>query len=443
MATTEGNKLQMPLKPKPVEPVLKIPAVVRRNTLIFAASQALVGTGMMLIPSLGAIMVLQLLGNAALAGLAMSTLGITRFVVSYPTGKISDTYGRKVTLVVGLSVSLVGSLVIGSAMIMTSFLLFILGLLIFGLGAGAVQQLRVAAADMYPPSRRAEGLGYVLTGSVVGAVGGTGLVSFANFMSSRTGIDPIALAWIFVPLVIVPGMFLIMQVKPDPKEIAANLEKYYPGYMSRKETAAGAAEDVGFLAFIKHYPKLAAFVASFAVQGVMAMMMVMTALALNRQGYTLPALSFSATLHAIGMFGFSLPLGKLTDRFGRRAIIIAGLLTCAAGALLVPTTSLYWTITAGTFLVGLGWSCVNVASTALIADTTSPLARGRAIGANDTFSAASAIGLPLLAGFFVEGVGLQLLGLVALLLILPPLVLMIRLRESEIRRPSQAAIPAR
>ena len=47
---------------------------------------------------------------------------------------------------------------------------------VFGMGMNTAQQLRVAAADMYPPSRRAEGLGYVLTGSLVGVApsGGAG-----------------------------------------------------------------------------------------------------------------------------------------------------------------------------------------------------------------------------------------------------------------------------
>jgi hypothetical protein len=44
-------------------------------------------------------------------------------------------------------------------------------MLLMGLGVGAGQQLRLAAADLYPAPRRAEGLGYVLTGSLVGVLG--------------------------------------------------------------------------------------------------------------------------------------------------------------------------------------------------------------------------------------------------------------------------------
>ncbi|MCL4369201.1 MAG: hypothetical protein M1337_08590, partial [Actinobacteria bacterium] len=41
--------------------------------------------------------------------------------------------------------------------------------------------------------------------------------------------------------------------------------------------------------------------------------------------------------------------------------------------------------------VGLGWSCINVASTAVIADTTQPHERGRAVGTIDVFASGAAI----------------------------------------------------
>ena len=46
-----------------------------RNTLLLATSQAIVGAGTQMIPSLGAIMALQLGGSEALVGLASGLLG--------------------------------------------------------------------------------------------------------------------------------------------------------------------------------------------------------------------------------------------------------------------------------------------------------------------------------------------------------------------------------
>ncbi|MGH9891410.1 MAG: MFS transporter, partial [bacterium] len=282
--------------------------------------------------------------------------------------------------------------------------------LIFGIGSGAVHQLRLAAADMYPPSRRAEGLGYVLTGSLVGAFGGPLLIRAAEASSPTLGLDPISLSWIFVPGVILPSLFLVLLINPDPKEIAGHLGRYYPGYVSAPFAGARPDGEVNLLTFVRHYPKLTAFVASFAVQGNMNMIMAMTSLALSHHGHPLSAISLSVAIHVVGMFGFSLPLGMLSDRLGRRAILLAGMVLAGGGSILVPMSPSYWIITAGTFLVGLGWSCVNVAAAALIADTTSPPERGRAIGTNDTFSSAAAVVLPLAGGLWIELVGLPFLG---------------------------------
>jgi MFS family permease len=150
-----------------------VPRIIRRYTIILASTQALVGIGSQMVPTLGALMVMQLLGNASLAGLATSMLNVSRFVVSYPTGWVADTFGRRLAMTMGMVLSLTGSIIIGLAVTWTSFPIFVLGMLAFGLGVGAAQQLRLAAADLYPRSRRAEGLGYVLTGSLVGARGGS------------------------------------------------------------------------------------------------------------------------------------------------------------------------------------------------------------------------------------------------------------------------------
>src|SRR4030095_11309748 len=55
--------------------VLAPPGIVRRNTLLLAASQAFVGVGNQMVPTLGAIIIARLLGSVSLAGLANSTLG--------------------------------------------------------------------------------------------------------------------------------------------------------------------------------------------------------------------------------------------------------------------------------------------------------------------------------------------------------------------------------
>src|SRR5512146_1176496 len=90
--------------------------------------------------------------------------------------------------------------------------------------------------------------------------------------------------------------------------------------------------------------------------------------------------------------------------------VACGAIMAGTGSMLVPTSPLYIVITLGTFLVGLGWSAVYVAATALISDVSSPEQRGRAIGVNDTFSYIPGIVLPMVAGPLAAALGLLSVG---------------------------------
>jgi MFS family permease len=418
------------LKSKVANDERRVPALIRRNTFLLAATQAFVGIGQQMVPTLGAIMVIRLLGSATFAGLATSLLNFSRFLVAYPIGWVADTLGRRAALMIGLTLSLVGALGVGISVIWTSFPLFVLGILVFGLGVGAGQQLRLAAADLYPPTRRAEGLGYVLTGSLAGAMGGPVIISFAQAAAPGISLDPIALAWLLVPIVLIPSMGLVLLVRPDPREIANNLRLYYPDENLEVATRAGAPTTNGARAWIRHYPLRVAFITSFAAQGTMTLMMALTPVAMSHHGHELPMISLAVALHVMGMYGLSLPLGHLSDRVGRRNVLLLGTLTTAFGASLVALTEEYLLMTVGVFLVGVGWSCVNVSASALIADLVPPNDRGRAIGTNDTFSGAGAIMMPLAGGLLVELAGLPSLAVVGTGLMLIPFLMLLRLKES-------------
>lgn len=411
---------------------LPIPPVVRRNTWLLAATQAFVGVGTQMVPALGAVIVVQFLGTATLAGLATSILNISRVAISYPVGWLTDTHGRRAGLYLGMALSLVGSVGVGLSVRSGSFPWFVAMLLVFGLGVGAGQQLRLAAADMYVPARRGEGLGKVLTGALLGGLGGPILVSVATSLAPRLDVDPTALAWLLVPVVLVPSAVLVAFIRPDPREIARNLSHYYPGYVkpAPRPIAESGAGPRDWLA----NPVLrTTFVASLAAQGVMTTMMAMTSLALSGHGYGLPLISASVSLHVAGMYGLSIPIGRLADRYGRRVVMLGGLGVSALGSVLIPSSPEYVVVTTGTFLVGMGWSCVSVSAAALIADMVGPDLRGRAIGVNDAFSTGASVVMPLLGGPLVQAAGLPALAAAALVVLAPGVWLLLRLPANRMR----------
>ena len=109
--------------------------------------------------------------------------------------------------------------------------------------------------------------------------------------------------------------------------------------------------------------------------------------------------------------------------------MLIGNVVIALGSIFVGTSPDYVVITIGTFLVGVGWSCVNVSSSALITEVVGPTERGRAIGLSDTISQASTIVLPLAAGPLVEWAGLPTLAIVTFVVLVGPIIMLARLRE--------------
>src|SRR5262249_56327479 len=93
------------------------------------------------------------------------------------------------------------------------------------------------------------------------------------------------------------------------------------------------------------------------------------------------------------------------------------------GASLVTFTGAYWSVTLGTFLVGLGWAAANVASTAMIADHAETSQRGRAIGVADSLAGGTSVVTAVVTGPLVEWSGLPWAGFTAGLFPLGPLVM--------------------
>ncbi len=110
---------------------------------------------------------------------------------------------------------------------------------------------------------------------------------------------------------------------------------------------------------------------------------------------------------AIGIYGFAqallqIPFGYLSDKYGRKPIILVGMLTYAIGSLMAGLVSNIWSMVFARFLQGFG--AVSSAMIALSADLTREEVRTRAfahIGASIGLTFALSITIaPVLAGKF-------------------------------------------
>ncbi len=143
----------------------------------------------------------------------------------------------------------------------------------------------------------------------------------------------------------------------------------------------------------------------------MGMFMVLPVFALYARELPLPAQAWQAGL-AIGIYGLSqavlqIPMGMASDRFGRKPVIVIGMLIFAAGSWLAGSTQdIHWII-AGRALQGAG--AVSSAVAALLSDVTRDSVRTTAMallgaGMGLAFVLALVLG-PIVGGYIgVDGI---------------------------------------
>ena len=409
-----------------------IPGVIKRNTLFLAVGQALQTIILQLIPVIAPIIILQQTGSIPLTSLSASISWGGRIIIAYHSGRLMDKVGRVKVLVLGFALAIIGVLIMGFSVLASSFFWLVLGLIVIGFGTGIIQQNRVAVADMYPLNRRAQGIAYLLTASIVGSLFSPVLMELSTNYAVAAGQNIYALPWFLAAMLLVPALVLTLFVRPDPRDIAANFRKYYPGEDFHYNNSAGnngkvRAENVK--ALLSFYPVLAAIVVSAMTQGNMTMMMGLTSLILAEHAVHISFISLSITIHIIGMYGLAIPLGRLADQHGRKKTFLIGIAISGLGAILTPLTSDYIIVTTGIFLVGLGWSAATIASTGLISDVTGPFQRGKAIGVNDMAMGVTALAFPIIGALLIPTLGFLALGYIGLIATIPTFVVAALLRE--------------
>ena len=259
-------------------------------------------------------------------------------------------------LLAGLSLLALGALTSGLAIWAHSFALFVVGTAIFGCGQGPSTLGRAAAADLYPPMLRGRGVGTVATAGAVGAVSGPLIAIAAGGRRGSLGIVRQAGPFLVVPVLGVVAVWLIGTMRPDPREVASDLTRWYRKLPPIPEPPPPRPR----AELIRLAPARAAITATALVQAAMVGVMSITAVELGDSGWADWQVQLLMAAHFIGMFALAYPVGMLADRIGRRRTSLLAVGVCAAGAFGTAVTGASPLITPFFFLLGLGWAgCVR------------------------------------------------------------------------------------
>jgi MFS family permease len=410
--------------------VTELARVQRRTLRVLFAAQVIGGVGVGVGASVGALLAADL-GGIAASGLSQSATVIGAALLALPATAIVHRRGRRPSLAACYLTAAVGSIVIVLAAVQHTVALLFASFLLFGGATAASLQARYAAVDLAPRERRGRHLSIVTWATTVGAVAGPNLAAAAGESLADYGIPTLAGPFVFsAVLFALAACVLMLLMRPDPAVVARRVA---PGAES-----GAAREGIGMRAALRvvaSHPPARLGVAAVAVGhlvmvGVMAMTPVHIRGAGHDAAHTLRIVGIVLSLHIAGMYAFSPAVGWLTDRFGRRAMILTGitlLVTACAVAGRAGNDSTYLAV--GLIILGVGWSCTMVAGSTLLSESVPAELRTSVQGLSDVAMGVAGASAGALSGVVVNAWGFPMLALSAALATAPFIVLATRKRS--------------
>ena len=363
-------------------------------------------------------------GVRGLLGLGPAIFLTSSGLTAVPAGRLMDRVGRTPVITGGFALAVCGCALTALATRTGSVLAVIVGFALVGASSGISLLIRTAAGDMYPPERRARGISYVLFGSVFGAILGP-TVFGPLFAGKDVKADSLTVPWLAAGGIALVALAIVQFVRPDPKQIAELIG-------SRTDATPAPAAPLGDLVRRPGVP--AAMLAALASFGVMVSVMNLSGYVVvehhhHSQDSVFPIIG----AHVFGMYALVLVIGSAIDRIGRTTALELGLVVMALSTIgMLWVTSVF--ATAVLLLgLGLGWNVSFVAATARLADSTSPVERGKLLGFNDLLGALFGAGLALLGGYALDAIGVAALAIGATAIVATPVLLILRAETTPVQ----------
>ena len=382
----------------------EVSAVQRRTIAVLSAGQVLGGISFGATVSLGAVLAAQISGDDALSGLATAAITLGTALTAVPLAALARARGRRPALATGMTVALGGVGLVIAAVATGSFPLLLVAFALIGAGQAANLQSRFAATDLATDASRGRDLSIVVWTTTLGAVLGPNLVGPGEVLGDQLGMPSLTGPYLFTVVAQALGIALyLVALRPDPLVMAQQL---VAGHDSQAERIVRADR-----------PRVARYATAAIVgaHGVMVSIMAMTPIHLLHHGATLTIVGLTISLHIAGMYALSPVFGLLADRWGRvRTILLGcGILAGCVGVIALDQHDSA-AVTVALVLLGLGWSAVTVAGSALLTEASAEDLRTRRQGRNDfLMSLVAAVGATG-AGGLLSWVGFAGLALFAL-----------------------------
>lgn len=297
-------------------------------------------------------------------------------------GRVSDRYGRKPTLIIGLAASAVGYVIFAFA---DSLWLLFLSRVVQGAGGGTVGVIQAYVADAMAPRNRARGLGWlsaatnmgVTLGPLIGSLS-AGLGRHApGLLASALCLINIGFAWRFLS---------------ESHGVAARAK------------AMGARSPVSAVWRVMSHSREPAsrliWIYAIGIGAFMGITAILTLFLMERYDATERNIGyFFAYVGILNVISRAGLLGRVVDRLGEARTARLGATLLAAGLATIPLTHSIPALALTVALIPLGTAFLFPSITAMLSQVVGEHERGLYMGVQQTFGGLSRVFYPLWVGF--------------------------------------------
>ncbi|GAA0394204.1 MFS transporter [Paenibacillus motobuensis] len=326
--------------------------------------------------------------SGSTVGLLVASFSLTQLIFSPYAGRLSDMFGRKKIIVIGMVVFAVSELLFGIA---NAPALLFASRMIGGLGAALIFPAVMAyTADTTTDDERATGMGFINAAITTGFIIGPGIGGFIAEFGIRVPFFAAAIAGAIaatITLLALPESKKRAQVAKDTANEAPRPRQ------SLVKQLLNSYKEPYFIALI------IVFVASFGLANYETVFGLFVD---HKFGFTAKDIAFIITFGSIAGAVVQLTIfGWIFNKFGERNVISFCLITAAAFVLLTLLVHTYWLIVIVTFILFLSIDILRPA----IGTQMSKMAeenQGYVAGLNSAYTSLGNIAGPIVAGFLFD-----------------------------------------